>query len=113
MGTVARGQKRLDLLLGAVARLEGVRCLLAGAGPEEAVLRRGARTLGIAEHVVFLGHRESVGDVLDALDVFGVTSRTEGMSNAMLEALAAGVPVVSTPVSGAADALEPLGDGPD
>ena len=113
VGTVARlaVQKRLDLLLGAVARLEGVRCLLAGAGPEEAALRRGARTLGIAERVVFFGHRESVGDVLDALDVFAVTSRTEGMSNAMLEALAAGVPVVSTPVSGAADALEPLGDG--
>ncbi len=49
--------------------------------------------------------------MLDALDVFAVTSRTEGMSNAMLEALAAGVPVVSTPVSSAADALEPLGDG--
>jgi glycosyltransferase involved in cell wall biosynthesis len=44
--------------------------------------------------------------VLDALDVYAVSSDKEGMSNAMLEALAAGVPVVSTPVSGAAEALD-------
>ncbi len=43
--------------------------------------------------------------MLAALDVFGVTSDQEGMSNAMLEALAAGVPVISTAVSGAREAL--------
>ena len=113
VGAVARlaSQKRLELLLGAVARLDGARCVLAGDGPEEEALRRTARKLGLGDRVTFLGHREAVGDVLDALDVFAVTSRTEGMSNAMLEALAAGVPVVSTPVSGAAEALEPLADG--
>lgn len=46
-----------------------------------------------------------------ALDLLVITSRTEGMSNTMLEALAAGLPVVSTPVSGAREALEPLTDG--
>jgi glycosyltransferase involved in cell wall biosynthesis len=113
VGAVARlaSQKRLELLLGVVARLDGVRCLLAGDGPQEAALRRTVRELGLGDRVTFLGHREAVGDVLDALDLFAVTSRTEGMSNAMLEALAAGVPVVSTPVSGAAEALEPLADG--
>ena len=52
-----------------------------------------------------------MGDVLGALDLLVITSRTEGMSNTMLEALAAGLPVVSTPVSGAREALEPLTDG--
>jgi glycosyltransferase involved in cell wall biosynthesis len=113
VGAVARlaTQKRLELLLDAAARLDGARCVIAGDGPEGAALRERARALGIEERVTFLGHREAVGDVLDALDVFVVTSRVEGMSNAMLEALAAGVPVVSTPVSGASDALEPLADG--
>jgi glycosyltransferase involved in cell wall biosynthesis len=112
-GAVARlvGQKRLDLLLRAVARIEGVRCLIAGDGPERTALARLAVELGIGDRVTLLGHRGAVGDVLDALDVFVVTSRVEGMSNAMLEALVAGVPVVSTPVSGATEALEPLADG--
>ena len=113
VGAVARlaSQKRLDLLLRAVAHLEGVRCVLAGDGSERAALERLADELGIRGRVVFLGHREDVGDVLAALDLFVVTSHVEGMSNAMLEALAAGVPVVSTPVSGAREALEPLADG--
>jgi glycosyltransferase involved in cell wall biosynthesis len=113
VGAVARlvAQKRLDLLLRAVARLDGVRCVLAGDGPEREPLARLAAELGIAARVSFLGHREGVGDVLAALDLFVVTSHVEGMSNAMLEALAAGVPVVSTPVSGAAEALEPLPGG--
>lgn len=114
VGTVARlaDQKRLDRLLEVVARLpEPVRAVVAGDGPERGVLEALARELGVAGRVTFLGHREDVGNVLDALDLFLITSRVEGMSNAMLEALGAGVPVVSTPVSGAREALEPLEDG--
>ncbi|MSR36294.1 MAG: glycosyltransferase family 1 protein [Gemmatimonadetes bacterium] len=113
VGAVARlvRQKRLELLVRGAARLEGVCCVIAGDGPERAPLERLAAELGIGERVRFLGHREAIGDVLDALDLFVVTSHVEGMSNAMLEALAAGVPVLSTPVSGAAEALEPLDDG--
>ena len=113
VGAVARlvGQKRLDLLLRAVARLDAVRCVLAGDGPERDALTRLAGQLGISDRVHFVGHREAVGDVLSALDLFVITSHVEGMSNAMIEALAADVPVVSTPVSGAAAALVPLDDG--
>lgn len=108
VGAIARlvPQKRLELLLAAVARTAGARAVIAGDGSERAALERRAAELGVADRVAFLGHREDVGDVLDALDLFAVTSRTEGMSNAMLEALAAGVPVLSTPVSGAREALE-------
>ena len=113
VGAVARlaRQKRLDRLLGAVARLPGVHCVLAGDGEERGALEKLAAELGIAGRVHLLGHRDDTGDVLDALDVFAVSSDREGLSNAMLEALACGVPVVSTPVSGADDALEPFADG--
>jgi glycosyltransferase involved in cell wall biosynthesis len=114
VGAVARlaGQKRFDRLLRAVSRLsDDVHCVLAGDGSERAALESLARELRIAPRVHFLGHRDDVGNVLGALDVFAVTSDREGMSNAMLEALAAGVPVASTPVSGADEALAPLPDG--
>lgn len=57
--------------------------------------------------VHLLGQRDDIADVLDALDVFVVSSDKEGMSNAMLEAMSVGIPIVSTGVSGAADALTP------
>jgi len=114
VGAVARlaPQKRLDRLLRAVAALPAdAHCLIAGDGEERASLSALAQELGIAGRVDFLGDRDDTGDVLGALDVFVVSSDREGLSNAMLEALAAGVPVVSTRVSGADDALEPFADG--
>ncbi|HEX6373124.1 MAG TPA: glycosyltransferase [Longimicrobium sp.] len=114
VGSVARvvAQKRLDRLLDAVARLpDDVHCILAGDGPLRGALERQARALGIAGRVHFLGHRADVWEVLAALDLFVATSDREGMSNAMLEALAAEVPVVSTAVSGTDEALRPGWDG--
>ncbi|HYJ79935.1 MAG TPA: glycosyltransferase, partial [Longimicrobiaceae bacterium] len=114
VGTVARlaRQKRVDRLLGAVSNLpSSVHCVVAGDGGEREKLAALAGELGIAERVHFLGAREDLGDVLGAMDVFVLSSGSEGMSSAMLEALAAGVPVVSTPVSGTEEALEPLADG--
>lgn len=114
VGTVARlaGQKRLDRFLRVLSRLPAkVHGVVAGEGPERESLEALAGELGLGGRFRLLGHREDVGDVLAALDLFLVTSEKEGMSNAMLEALGAGVPVVSTAVSGAAEALDPLEDG--
>jgi len=108
VGSVTRlsAQKRIDRTLETVARLpEDVHCLLAGEGELEAELRARAAALGLSRRVHFLGFRDDVTTVLAALDVFLLTSDREGMANAMLEAMAAGVPVVSTPVSGADEAL--------
>lgn len=112
VGAIARlaAQKRFDRLLRAVVQLPEVHCILAGDGEERPALEALSAELGIASRVHFLGNRDDTGDVLDALDLFVVSSDREGLSNSMLEALAAGVPVVSTPVSGAEDALEPLPD---
>jgi glycosyltransferase involved in cell wall biosynthesis len=114
VGAVARlaRQKRFDRLLEAVAALPAdVHCVLAGEGRRREELEALADRLGLGTRVHFPGWRADPADVLGAFDVFAVTSDKEGMSNAMLEALAAGVPVVSTPVSGADDALAPLADG--
>jgi glycosyltransferase involved in cell wall biosynthesis len=110
IGTVARlaKQKRIDRLLRAFAKLpRDVHCIIAGDGSERESLARLAAELGVSDRVHLIGHREDKGDVLDALDLFVVTSDQEGLSNAMLEAMAFGLPIVSTPVSGAGEALLP------
>lgn len=114
VGSVARlaKQKRLDRLLQAVSLLPAdVHCVLVGDGEEREMLVTLASELGLGERVHFAGWRTDTGDVLGAMDVFALSSNREGMSNSMLEALSAGVPVVSTPVSGADEALEPFADG--
>lgn len=106
VGRLAR-QKRFDRLIGALARLPGdVHGVLAGDGEERAELEALAAEAGVASRLHFLGNRDDIGDVLGAIDLFVVSSDREMLSFAMLEALAAGVPVVSTPVSGATEALE-------
>lgn len=108
IGTVARlaRQKRVDRLLRVVAALPpDVHCVIAGDGPERLDLISQAQAVPNPERIHFLGHREDKGDVLDALDVFVLTSDKEGLSNAMLEAMAFGLPIISTPVSGSQEAL--------
>ena len=109
LGTVARlaRQKRIDRLLRVVALLpDDVHCVIAGDGAERSALLKQSESVVNPDRIHFLGHRENKGDILDALDVFVVTSDKEGLSNAMLEAMAFGLPVVSTPVSGALEALD-------
>ncbi|HEX5872499.1 MAG TPA: glycosyltransferase [Longimicrobium sp.] len=109
VGSVARlaGQKRFDRLLRALALLpEPVHCIIAGDGPAMEGIRAVAAELGMADRVHLAGFRRDVGDVLDAMDVFAVSSDREGFANAMLEAMAFGIPVVSTDVSGAREALD-------
>ncbi len=113
VGSVTRlsDQKRLDRLLKAAAHLPQAHVALAGDGPMEPDLRAEAEELGISDRVHFLGYRTDVARVLGSFDVFALTSDREGMANAMLEAMAAGVPVVSTLVSGAEEALGPDAHG--
>jgi glycosyltransferase involved in cell wall biosynthesis len=113
IGAIARlsRQKRLERLIDATAKLPAVHCIIAGAGSQQDQLTARIRELGLQDRAHLLQHRDDVGDVLDALDLFVVCSDQEGMSNSMLEAMSTGLPVVSTPVSGAHEALAPLRDG--
>ena len=80
--------------------------LVVGHGPLEDELRRLAAEFHIADHVTFLGFCDDVPAVLAATDVFVLPSLWEGMPNAVLEAMAAGVPVVATRVEGTVDIIE-------
>ena len=102
VGTVGRLNevKRQDLLLRAVARLPGVQVVLVGDGPERDNLTRLAAELGIAERVRFAGYRADPELLLPAFDLFALTSRLEGLPLSLLEAWAAGLPVISTAVGG-------------
>ncbi len=71
------------------------RLLVVGDGPERARLEEEA-----GEGVIFLGDRADVPEILRALDVFVLSSRNEGISNTILEAMATGLPVVATDVGG-------------
>lgn len=100
-------RKGMDRLLGALAgaRAPRLHLALAGDGPDRAALQERARALGVAGRVHFLGERRDVPAVLAAADLFVIASVSEGFSVAMLEAMAAGLPVISTDVGGAWEAL--------
>lgn len=71
---------------------------LVGDGECRAALEDEARRLGITESVRFAGTRRDVRDILDAVDLFALPSLWEGMPNALMEAMAAGRPVVASDI---------------
>ena len=107
VGTVARLEpvKRLDVLLEALASLKDVPALIVGYGAEEERLKALARRLGLAGRVRFAGQQRDVSRRLAAMDVFVLSSDWEGMSNALLEAMATGLPVVATATGGTPDVV--------
>ncbi len=82
--------------------------LLAGEGPERAALHALASELGIAERVRFLGRRDDIPTILNALDVFALTSVSEGLPNTLLEAMSCERAVVASDI---APVLELVEDG--
>ena len=74
--------------------------LVVGNGSQEPRLRAQAEALGLGDSVRFLGFRLDIPDILQALDVFVLSSRSEGLSLTLLEAEAAGLPIVATRVGG-------------
>jgi glycosyltransferase involved in cell wall biosynthesis len=74
--------------------------VIAGAGPLRAELEANADALGVRDRVLFLGSRADTIELMAAFDVFVLPSVVEGMSNALLEAMAVGRPVVVTDVGG-------------
>lgn len=82
-----------------------VEFLIAGAGPEEANLRRMARDLGIASQVTFVPNLCDFEDPLRAMDVYCLPSLQQGLGTVMLEAMALGRPVIATGVGGVYDVV--------
>ncbi len=74
--------------------------LMVGDGPCLEKLKEQAANLGISEQVIFTGYRADTADIFFAMDVFVITSLSEGLPIVMLEAMAAGLPIVATAVGG-------------
>jgi glycosyltransferase involved in cell wall biosynthesis len=102
VGNVARlaEQKGQRYLLEAAAELPQARFAIVGEGELRADLECRADELGLTERVLFTGARDDVPDLLASFDVFAFPSLFEGLCLAVIEAQAAGVPVVATPVGG-------------
>jgi glycosyltransferase involved in cell wall biosynthesis len=82
------------------------RLVLVGGGPEEGRLRGLTAAAGLADRVSFLGHRQDPMSFIAAADVFVQPSLSEGMSNALMEAMSLGRCIVATRVGAAPDLLE-------
>ena len=80
--------------------------LIAGTGPLEPVLRDLAKSLRIADSLHFLGHVSDRVELYRALDVLMITSDSEGTPMTLLEAMSAGVPVISSAVGGIPEVCE-------
>ncbi len=111
VGTVCRLTEAKDLptLIAIAGRLRAaranVRFLIVGAGEEEAKLRAQVREQSLEAVVLFTGRRGDVARLLSAFDVFVLTSVSEGMSLALIEASAAARPIVTTDVGGSAEVV--------
>jgi sugar transferase (PEP-CTERM/EpsH1 system associated) len=116
VGTVGRLQAVKDqgLLLQAlaIARRDGgddarrLRLAIVGDGPLRGELEALARRLDLQDATWFAGERSDVPALLRAMDLFVLPSLAEGISNTVLEAMAAGLPVIATDVGGNAELIE-------
>ena len=105
LGRLSPEKAHLDLIA-AVALLRdirpelNVRLLMVGEGSERIAIERAAANLGLANRVILAGHIPDVMPCLAIADVLAISSLSEGSPNALLEAMAAGVPIVATAVGG-------------
>lgn len=80
-----------------------------GEGPERTLLEKAVATLGLEGRVHLPGHRWDVAEWYDAADIFVLTSHYEGMPLCIMEAMAKGLPVAATAVSGVLEEMGPTG----
>ena len=100
--------KQLDTVIHALAHVRELRLVIVGDGAQRRQLEALARAVGVEDRVEFAGLSDRVPDYLRASDAFFLPSRSEGMSNALLEAMACGLACIATPVGGT---RELLGEG--
>jgi glycosyltransferase involved in cell wall biosynthesis len=107
--TAARldAQKGHRFLLEAAKLVPEAQFVLAGDGPARASLEEQAQTLGLRDRVVFLGYRSDIPELLACCDLFVLPSLYEGLPLSVLEAMAAGKPVIASAVGGTDEAVIP------
>ncbi|QKS01003.1 glycosyltransferase family 4 protein [Sphingomonas sp. CL5.1] len=100
-------RKGHDVVIDAVARLDGVTLLIAGEGEARQALEARIARLGLGERVRLLGSvpHDALPALIAAADVMALASSSEGLANAWVEALACGTPIVITPAGGAEEVV--------
>jgi len=102
-------EKGLDILLKAwtevIREEKNLKLLIVGSGSLEPELKTLSRSLGIAKSVDFVGSVQNPPNYLKESDLFVLSSRSEGMSNALLEAMSYGIPCIATRVGGNSELL--------
>jgi glycosyltransferase involved in cell wall biosynthesis len=111
IGTIGmlRAEKNISRLLRAFAAMqdEAARLLIVGDGPARAGLEREAAQLGLGERAAFFGHTDAPERAQASFDIFALSSDTEQMPYSVIEAMAAGLPVVATDVGDVRRMLAP------
>jgi glycosyltransferase involved in cell wall biosynthesis len=113
VGTVGRlwPQKRVSELIWATKLIQDIRAevhlLIIGDGPQRWRLERFREQVATGDRVHFLGERSDVARILPHLECFWLASGYEGQSNAIMEAMAAGLPVIATDIPGNRDLVVP------
>lgn len=97
--------KGIDFLIKTLARVNDVILVVVGDGPELRALEMLAGDLGVAERICWAGYRRDVPRLLPAFDILVQSSLYEGLPNTVLEAMAAGLPVIATNVGGTSEAV--------
>lgn len=83
-----------------------VKFLIVGAGPLKPELEKQGTPLMKDKRLVFVGQRNDIPDIMHSLDLFVLSSLNEGMGRVLIEAMAAGVPVIATRVGGVMDVVQ-------
>jgi glycogen(starch) synthase len=105
-------QKGVDILLRSFRELrrrrpgKKISLRLVGDGPNRAKLMAMAERIKVSRHLEFVGDRDDVAELLEESDIFVLPSRAEGLSNALLEAMSVGLPVVASNVPGNEGVIE-------
>lgn len=110
IGRLAR-QKGVDILIKALKKIERGILIVAGEGEESYGLARLTSELGLEQRIKFLGQRRDIPELLAVADCLVLPSRWEGFGMVVLEAMAAGVPVVASAVNGIEEIIRSDAEG--
>lgn len=101
-------RKNHKTILKAISKIKSknIRCLIAGEGREHEKLEKMVKDLKIEENVRFLGYRTDVYECMKMSDIFCFSSYQEGLSLALMEAMAAGLPVLASRIRGNIDLID-------
>jgi glycosyltransferase involved in cell wall biosynthesis len=100
-----KGHRELFAAIGQLRERFPLHALIVGGGRRLAEVQQASADLNLADRVHFLGPRTDVPDLLNAMDIFVLPSYSEGLSLALLEAMAAGLPVIATAVGSTAEVV--------